>query len=191
MVVRLVQLTQILIVRLQRHRFGIVPPRVDAAKQYFGWRLQVQDQIGLGRVAREKIVETLIDEQLVVVEIQVGEDLVFVEEVIRNRRLREQVRLPQRRLLPVTRQQIKELRLQRRAGTVGVEVGEKRIVGFLADDVRVESPAEPLGESGFPCADRPFDRNVAEVQAGPMISSRGEDRTARAAPAEAATRSFF
>ena len=62
-------------------------------------------------------------------------------------------------------QQIEELRLQRGAGLVGVEVGEKRIVGFLEHDRRVEPRAEPLGERGLARADRSFDRDVAELQA--------------------------
>ena len=62
-------------------------------------------------------------------------------------------------------EQIEELRLQRGARPVGVEVGEKRIVGFLEDERRVESRAEPLGQRGLAGADRTFDRDVAEVQA--------------------------
>ena len=45
-------------------------------------------EIGRRDVAREQIVQPLIDEQLVVVEIQIREDLVLVEEVVGNRRLR-------------------------------------------------------------------------------------------------------
>ena len=61
-------------------------------------------------------------------------------------------------------EQIEELRLQRGAGTVGVEVGEKRILGFFEHDRRVEPCAEPLGERGLARADRAFDRDVAELQ---------------------------
>ena len=85
-------------------------------------------------------------------------------------------------------EQVEQLRLQRGAGTVGVEIGEERILGFFQHDRRVEPCAKPLGERGFARADRAFDRDVAELQGGPMISSRREDRTSGAAPAEAPAR---
>ncbi len=119
---------------------------------------------GAGDVARQQIVEPLVDEQLVIVEIEVREDLVLVEQIVGDRRLAEEVGLPQRGLLAMAIEQIEELRLQRRAGTIGVEVGEKRIVGFFEDERGVESRAEPLGECGFAGADRTFDRDVAELQ---------------------------
>ena len=145
---------------------------MHAPQQHVGRRLQVDDEIGRRHVAREQIVEPLVDEQLVVVEIQIREDLVLVEQVVADRRLAEEVGLPQRRLLAVAVEQVEELRLQRRAGTVGVEVGEERILGFFEHDRRVEARAEPLGQRGLARADRPFDRDVAELQGGPMISSR-------------------
>ena len=67
-------------------------------------------------------------------------------------------------------EQVEELGLQRGAGAVGVEVGEKRIVDLLEDDRRVEARAEPLRQRRLAGADRTFDRDVAEVQATPMIS---------------------
>ena len=63
-------------------------------------------------------------------------------------------------------EQVEELRLQRGAGPVGVEVGEKRILGFLEHDRGVEPRAEPLGQRGLARADRSFDRDVAELQGG-------------------------
>ena len=60
--------------------------------------------------------------------------------------LAEQVGLPQRRLLAVAIEQVEELRLQRRAGAVGVEVGEKRILGVLEHDRGVEPRRQPLGQ---------------------------------------------
>ena len=80
--------------------------------------------------------------------------------------------LTERRLLPMPVQQIEQLRLQGGAGPVGVEIGEERILRFLQDDGGIETSAEPFGECGFACADRPFDRDVAELQGGTMISSR-------------------
>ena len=59
--------------------------------EHLGRCLQVDHEIGRRDVRREQIVEPLIDEQLVVVEIQIREDLVLVEQVVADRRLREQI----------------------------------------------------------------------------------------------------
>ena len=71
--------------------------------------------------------------------------------------------LPDRRLLAMAAQQIEELRLQRRAGPIGVEVGEKRVLGFLQHDGCIEMRADAFGQCGFACADRSLDRDVAEL----------------------------
>src|SRR5262249_60819320 len=102
--------------------------------------------------------QTLIDEQLVVVEVQMREDLVLVEHVVADGRLTEQVRLAERGLLAVPAQQEEELRLQRGARPIRVEVGEERILGFLEDDAGVEARAESLRKRGLARADRSFDR---------------------------------
>src|SRR6185312_6325400 len=166
MVVRLVQLAQVLVVGLQRDGFGVRAAAVHAAEEHVGRRLQVHDEIRRGDVVEQQIVQALVDKELVVVEIQIREDLVLVEEVIADRGLAEEIGLPQRDLLAVTIQQIEQLRLQRRAGTIGVEVGEKGIVGFLEDDRRVEARAEPFCERRFARANRPFNRDVTELQGG-------------------------
>ena len=133
---------------------------------HVGRRLQVDHQVGRRHVAREQLVQPLVDEELVVVEVQVREDFVLVEQVVADRRLAEQVRLPQRRLLPVAVEQVKQLGLQRRAGPVRVEVREERVVGVFEDDGRVQARAEPLGQRGLTRANRPFDRDVAKLQDG-------------------------
>src|SRR5947199_163282 len=96
----------------------------------------------------------------------------LVEHVIADRRLSEQIGLPQRRLLPMPVEKIEELRLQRRARTIGVEVGEKGIVGLLEHDRRVEARAESFGERSLAGTDWSFNRDVSELQGAPMISSR-------------------
>ena len=84
----------------------------------------------------------------------------------------EQIGLTKRHLLPVPRQQVEELRLQRGAGSVRVEVGDEGIVGLLEDDRRVEARAEARGQRRFADADGAFDRDMAKLQGDPMISSR-------------------
>jgi len=66
----------------------------------------------------------------------------------------------------MTVQQVEELRLERGAGTVRVEIGEERVLRFLEDDAGIEPRGEAFGERGLARADRPLDGDVAEVHAG-------------------------
>ena len=104
----------------------------------------------------------------------IREDLVVVEQVVADRELAEEIGLAERHLLTMAAEKVEELSLQRRARTIGVEVGEKRIVGFFEDDGRVEAGAEAFGECGLADADRSFDRDVAKLQGGPddIIATR-------------------
>ena len=58
------------------------------------------------------------------------------------------------------------------AGTLGVEVGQKRVLGFVEHDRRVEARAEPIGERRLADAHRAFDRDVAEVQGAASIAGQ-------------------
>ena len=164
--VGLVQLAQVFVVRLQRDGFGVGASAVHTAQQDVGRRLQIDDQIRRRHVVDEQIVQTLIDKELVVVEIQVRKDLVLVEQIIADRDLTEEIGLAKRHLLAMAIEEVEQLRLQRGAGTIGVEVGKKWIVGFLEHDGRVEPCAEPFGERRLPCTDGPFNRDVTELQGG-------------------------
>ena len=166
MVVRLVQLPQVVIVWLQRYGFGVGAFAVDAAQQDVGRRLQVDDEIRRRDVVREQLVQALVDEQLVVVEIQIREDLVLIEEVVADSHLAEEIGLAERDLLAMAVEQVEELCLQGRAGAIGVEVGEEGVLGFLEDDRGIEPRAEPFGQRGLARADGTFDREVAELQDG-------------------------
>jgi hypothetical protein len=114
----------------------------------------------------------LIDEELVVVEVQVGENLVLVEQVIADCCLAEEICLAQRHLLPMTAEQEEQLGLKRGARSVGVEIGQERIFGILQDRRRIQSRREPFSQRGLANTDRTLDRDVTKVQVGPMISSR-------------------
>ena len=115
--VGLVQLAEVLGIGLEaRSRLGVARPRAQPAQQHVGGRLEIDDEIGRRHVARQQIVEPLVDEQLVVVEIEVREDLVLVEQVVADRDLAEQIRLAERGLLAMAIEQIEQLGLQRGAG---------------------------------------------------------------------------
>ena len=161
--VRLVQLAQVLGVGLRhvaaRDRSARLRRR---SQQHVGRRLQIDDEIGRRHVARQQVEQPLVDEQLVVVEIQIREDLVAVEDVVADRRLLEQVGLPQAGQLAMAVEQVEQLRLQRRAGPLGVEVGEERILGVFEDRRAVDSAGQPLGQPRLADADRAFDGEIAK-----------------------------
>ena len=131
-----------------------------------GRALQVDDDVGRGQVAREQVVEALVDEQLVVVEGEVREDLVLVEQVVADGRLAEEVALAERLLLAVPREQVEQLGLEGGAGAAGLAVGGKRVLDLVEDEARVESLTEALGEHGLADAGRALDREVARVHDG-------------------------
>ena len=162
--VRLVELAEVLGIRIERGVLGIGGTRFRAPNQQVGRRLQIDDQIGRRDVGRQQLVQPLIDEQLVVVEIQLREDLVLVEEVVADRELAEQIRLTHRLLLAVAIEEIEELSLERRARPFRVEVREERIFGILEQDGRFEPRAEALSERALAHANRSFDRDVAKLQ---------------------------
>jgi hypothetical protein len=64
----------------------------------------------------------------------------------------------------VARQREEQLRLEAGAGALRVEVREKRVLGFVQDDRRVETGAEAIGQQRFSEAGRPLDRDVTELQ---------------------------
>src|SRR5215467_15411897 len=164
MVIRLVQLAEVFIVRLQRDGLGIRTPAADPANQHVGRRLKVDHQIGRSDVVREQFVQPLVDEQLVIVEVEEGKDLVLVEQIVRDRDLAEKIRLTERNLLAVSVQQVEQLCLEGRARAVGVEIGQERVVGFFEDDGGVETCAESFGQRSFSRSNRTLDRDVPELQ---------------------------
>ena len=114
------------------------------------------------------------------IEVEERVDLVAIEEVVADGDLVEQIRLPQRGLLPVSAQQVEQLRLQRRARAVCVEVGEKRIVLLFEDDRGIQALREVFGERRLADADRALDRDVTEGQGCAEYNSPSKRaRTAR------------
>ena len=124
-----------------------------------GRRLQIDDERrAAARSRATQIEQPLIDEQLVVVEVHERVDAVALEEVVADRRLTEEIALTQGEQLAMAREREEELRLERRAGAAGVEIGQKRILAFVEHDGRVETRAEPLGQRVLP---RPIGPSMA------------------------------
>src|SRR5262249_34685442 len=100
--VRLVQLPDVLVVECREFRIGALA-LAEASPQDVTGTLKKDHEIGGGNVLREQFVQSLVNEQLVVVEVQVGVDLVPIEQVVADGELAEKVALPERGLLPVAR----------------------------------------------------------------------------------------
>ena len=168
-VVRLVQFPHVIAVKGASAAFT-PRPLFEPPAQHIGGRLQVDHQIGGRYVTSQKIVEPLIDEQLVVVKVEVGVDLVLVEQVVANRRLAEEVGLPQRHLLTVSREEVEQLRLEGGARPARIQIAEKGILRLVKDDRGVEPGAEPLRQRRLAHGERSFNRDVAEFQRGPKYN---------------------
>src|SRR4051812_19844882 len=161
-VVGLVQLTHVLVVEGGRVAGG-ARALLEPAAEHVGRRLEVDHEIRRRDVVREQLVEPLIDEQLVVIEVEIRVNLVALEQVIADGGVREEVALPEQRLLAVAGERVEELCLERRAGTAAMEVGEERIVGFVEDDGGVQPRAQAIRERRFADACGPFNGEVTEL----------------------------
>ena len=159
-------------------RVGVGRSRValpQPAAQHVGRGLQVDHEVGHRQVRGQQLVEPLVDEQLVVVEVQVGVDLVALEEVVAERQLAEEIELAQRGLLPMACQRVEELRLERGAGAARLSVGEERIVGFVEDDRRIEAGAETIGEPRLADADGPSIAMYRKSKPSAVYSAAGPE----------------
>ena len=139
-----------------------MPRRRDAFEQHVDGRLQVDDQVGHRRVDREPLVDLLVQRELLVVEREPREQPVFLEHVVGDAHLLEQVGLAQVLQLPRPLEQEIQLRLERDRVRVAVEALEKRVLGILLEhQLAAEAAAEAAHEAGLADADRAFDHDVA------------------------------
>src|SRR5689334_7422601 len=111
----LVQFTKVIGIGIEGFVLWILGPAAKPLDENVSRRLQIDHEIRSRNVLGQQIVEPLVDEQLVVVEIQIRKDFVLVEQVVTHRCLRKEVSLLQADELTMAIEQIKELRLQRRA----------------------------------------------------------------------------
>src|SRR5688500_3627609 len=169
---RFVQLPEVVGRRQQRVRIGLCPlpqpPTHDLDR-----RLQVDHQVWRRHVRRDQLVQALVDEQLVVVEVHVGVDLVAIEEIVRDQQLAEEIGLAQAPLLPVTREGEEQLRLKRGTGPPPMELAEEGIIAIVEDHRRVEPGTKPLGKQGLPHSRRTFDGNVPKEQGKSICKVQG------------------
>jgi cyclophilin family peptidyl-prolyl cis-trans isomerase/HEAT repeat protein len=160
MLVCLVQFFQIPRVRVERIAFKIARTVAKAADEYVGRGLEVNHEVRRRDVLREEVVESLVDEELVIVEIEIREDLVLVEQVIADGGLREEVALLHGHLLPMAVEQVEELGLERSTGASAVKVGKERILRLFENRGGIESSGQTLGKRALSDTDGPFNRDV-------------------------------
>jgi O-succinylbenzoate synthase len=164
-VVGLADLRQVLFRRQGYVGFLALRALATQAFQQVHRGLQVHDQVGLREIAGHQIVQTLVDEELVVVEVRERVDAIALEDEVADGGLTEEVTLPELLKPAVARERVEELRLKSGAASAGVEIRQERILRVVPDDLRVEPGRETLGEHGFSESRWPFDGEVAKVHA--------------------------
>ena len=88
MIICLVQLTEVLVIR-KRLVWVMLSHTARPSTEQIRRGLEIDHQVGCDDVGGEEIIESLVDEQLVVIKVEIRIDLVFVEKVVRNGQLAE------------------------------------------------------------------------------------------------------
>jgi hypothetical protein len=136
------------------------PATRDALHQHVDGRLQVDDEIGPGRIDRELGVHLFVERVLLVIERHTREQPILVEQVVGDAHRIEQVLLPELLELARALEEKEELRREGCGARVAVEALEERILlGLLEDQLAAEALRQPAREVGLADADRPFDHD--------------------------------
>src|SRR5216683_1475595 len=132
----------------------------DAGAEDFGLGLEIDDQIGSGNVGGEGFVVALVELELGVVEIEVGEDAVLFHEEIGEHGAGSIDGEGFAEALLALDEEI-HLGAKSGAGLGFVEVGEEGIVLAVVDAAGVEAFGKDAGESSFADAQRAFNDDEA------------------------------
>ena len=127
----------------------------DAGAENFGFGLKINDEVGSGKVGGEGFVVALVEFELGVVEIEVGEDAVLLHEEIGKHRAGGFDGESFAETLLALDEEV-HLGAKSRAGLGFVEVGQEGIVLAVVDAAGVEAFGEDAGEGGFADAKRAF-----------------------------------
>ena len=133
-------------------------------------RLEVDDQIGVRHLLLQHAVELLVQHELGIGEIQVGENLVLRKDVIAEGRLPEKVPLGQLLLLAEAVQEEEELALESRAGPVLVEVVQEGVLDVFENLASLQAARKELDEARLADADGSLDGDELEIH--PLLSKR-------------------
>jgi hypothetical protein len=130
----------------------------DAGAEDFRAGLEIDDQIGSGKVGGEGFVIALVEFEFFVVEIDVGEDTVFFHEEIGENWGRGIVERGGKRFTEAALAFDEEVHLgaESGAGLGLVEVGEKGIVFTIKNAAGVQALSKDAGKSGFANTERAF-----------------------------------
>src|SRR5260370_161447 len=132
----------------------------DAGAEDFGLGLEIDDQIGSGNVRGEGFVVALVELELFVVEIEIGEDAVFFhEEVGGDGTGRFDCEGFAKALLALDEEV--HLCAKGRAEFGFVEIGEEGIVLAIVDAAGMQTCGKDSGKSGFSDAQRTFNDDEA------------------------------
>ncbi len=132
----------------------------DARAKDFGLGLEVDDQVGSGNVRGEGFVIALVELELGVVEIEVGENAVLFHEEIGEDRAGSFNGEGFAEALLALNEEV-HLSAKSGAGLGFVEVGEEGIVLAVVDAAGMEAFGKDAGEGGFADAERAFNNNEA------------------------------
>ena len=132
----------------------------DAGAEDFGFGLEVDDQVGSGKVGGEGFVVALVEFKLSVVEIEIGEDAVLLHKEIGEHRAGGLDGDGFAKALLALDEEM-HLGAESGAGLGFVKVGEEGIVLAIVDAPGVESFGKDAGESGFADAKRALNDDKA------------------------------
>src|SRR6266581_1327835 len=127
----------------------------DAGAEDFGLGLEIDDEIGSGKVRGEGFVITLVELELFVGEVEIGEDAVLLQEEIGEERAGSFDGEGFAEALLALDEEV-HLGAEGGAGFCIVEIGEEGIVLAIIDAAGVEALREDPGEGGFADAQRAF-----------------------------------
>ncbi len=147
----------------------------DARAQHFRLGLEVDDQIGRGKLGGQRFVVAVVELQLFVIEIEIGEDAVLLHQEIGDDRAGGFDGEGLAQALLAVHQEI-HLGAQSGAGLFLVEVGEKGIVFAVVDAAGVQALGKDLGQRAFAHAQRPLDDDEARRLRSPRGDARALGR---------------
>src|SRR6266567_7448369 len=152
----------------------------DAGAEDFGLGLEIDDEIGSGKVRGEGFVIALVKFELFVGEVEIGEDAVLLHEEIGEERAGSFDGEGFAEALLALDEEV-HLGAEGGAGFCVVEIGEEGIVLAIIDAAGVEALSEDSGEGGFADAQRAFNddetgklraalRNASALRGGGVVA---------------------
>src|SRR6266705_5592342 len=152
----------------------------DASTEDFGLGLEIDDEIGSGKVRGEGFVVALVELELFVGEVEIGEDAVLFHEEIGEERAGSFDGEGFAEAIQALDEKV-HLGAEGGAGFCIVEIGEKGIVLAIIHSAGVETLREDSGEGGFADAQRAFNddetgklraalRNASALRGGGVVA---------------------